>query len=124
MTELETLCERYEITIRCDFLGTRKEGDWECRHFLVTLGRGPTAFETPFSQGMAHTQNPTAADVLNCLVSDADCGDRSFEEFCSDLGYSEDSRKAFAAWEQCRTCAPRVRALLGDHFEEFLRAEH
>jgi hypothetical protein len=50
----------------------------------------------PFSQGPAISRKPEAADVLDCLASDAAEFEnaRSFEEWASEYGYDEDSRKA------------------------------
>jgi hypothetical protein len=47
---------------------------------------------------------PKPDDVLYCLVMDAQCAysARTFEEFCSDLGYSNDSIKALKAYESCK----------------------
>ncbi|HTJ52562.1 MAG TPA: hypothetical protein VL443_24045 [Cyclobacteriaceae bacterium] len=43
-------------------------------------------------------QKPTAYDVLCCIVK-SDPG--NFEEFCSEYGYDEDSRKAYSTWQLC-----------------------
>lgn len=48
--------------------------EWErsASHWVVTLKReGAEPFPVPFSQGSAHTEPPTADDVLDCLASDA-----------------------------------------------------
>jgi len=42
-----------------------------------------------YSQGSAHTENPTLADVLDCLASDVSGIDgQSFEAWASDYGYT------------------------------------
>lgn len=41
---------------------------------------------------------PTVYDVLSCLTK-YDCG--TFECFCNEFGYSDDSRKAFALYQGC-----------------------
>lgn len=48
---------------------------------------------------------PDFDSVLWCLVSDAQCAyyARTFEEFCADLGYSDDSIKALKAYEESKT---------------------
>lgn len=45
---------------------------------------------------------PKLDDLLYSLVLDADACDNSFEEWCSNLGYDSDSRKAFATYEACK----------------------
>lgn len=48
---------------------------------------------------------PKPDDILYCLVSDAQCAyyARTFEEFCADLGYNDDSIKALKAYEESKT---------------------
>ena len=47
---------------------------------------------------------PTLTDVMYALVSDAQCvcGGQSFDDFCSDLGYDNDSREAESIFLACR----------------------
>lgn len=52
-----------------------------------------------FGQSIADTESgvePEAYDLLSCLTKS---GPGSFPEFCSEFGYDEDSRNAYAAWE-------------------------
>lgn len=48
--------------------------------------------------------NPTLADVVGCIVLDAQCvaDGRCFEDFASEFGYDEDSRRAEKAYNGCR----------------------
>ena len=56
-----------------------------------------------FSRGYGHNgQEPTADDVLYCLVSDSDCMDYDFEEWAENLGYDPDSRKAEKTFKVCK----------------------
>lgn len=67
---------------------------------------------------------PDVADVLYCLCSDACCGESSFDDFCSELGYDNDSRKAEKVWNTCRDMCIKMRVLLGAEFDDFANAEH
>lgn len=67
---------------------------------------------------------PTAEGVLSCLISDASLAGEGFEDFCSNCGYDEDSRKALATFQQCERQTKRLRRLLGDDFEKFMEAEN
>lgn len=58
------------------------------------FGPGKDAYTTP--------KPPEVRDVLNSLSLDCSIGDQSFDDFCADLGYDTDSRKAYASWEACR----------------------
>lgn len=70
------------------------------RHWNVSLlrvGMGPAhTMVVPFSQGPAHTEPPTAEDVLDCLASDAIGWNNAegFEDWCGECGYDADSRRA------------------------------
>ena len=46
-----------------------------------------------YSQGYGIQGEPTLEAVLDCLKSDSTCGE-TFQEFCDNLGYDNDSRKA------------------------------
>lgn len=65
---------------------------------------------------------PVAADVLSCLLSDAQSGSESFEEFCGNYGYDTDSRKAHATWTTCKDHAIAVHKLLGRSYDRFVKA--
>ena len=85
--------------------------EWrDARHFLVTLKVGRRSMRLHFSQGSGHTAEPTAADVLDCLASDASSVNsaRDFEDWASDLGYDVDSRKAHATFEACQKQAEQL----------------
>lgn len=93
------------------------------QHYLVTLRAGRFSMRVPFSQGSAHTTPPTAADVLDCLASDAAGFEnaRSFEEWASEYGYDTDSRKAEKTYKIVAKQAAKLRAMLGqDNYETLL----
>ncbi|MGA9884441.1 MAG: hypothetical protein WBQ34_12045 [Candidatus Acidiferrales bacterium] len=78
---------------------------------------------TYFSMGYGHNgKAPTAADVLDCLASDAASIDnaRSFEDWASDFGYDADSRKAEKLFKTCEHAAKRLRSFMGDEYESLL----
>lgn len=77
----------------------------------------------PFSQGSAHKLEPTAADVLDCLASDAASIEnaKGFEDWASDFGYDIDSRKAEKIYAACKRNAEDLAAYLGDEaYQELL----
>ncbi len=65
---------------------------------------------------------PKKEDVFHSLVMDAQAGEETFEDFCANFGYDEDSRKAFKVWETCRDQGKEFRKLVGDLFEEIEEA--
>ena len=71
--------------------------DGTCKHgerYLITFKRPSKSFSLSFWNSvndMQEGKKPTAYDVLACIQKN-DVG--TFEDFCGDFGYSEDSIKA------------------------------
>ena len=90
------------------------------RHWSVKFekygrgGKNPVLI-TPFSQGSAHKRQPTAAEVLDCLASDAAGIEnaRCFEDWAADYGYDMDSRKAEKTYQTCVKQVEELKAFLG-----------
>ena len=77
---------------------------------IAKEGRAAVSFDYWGSKNdMDKGNEPTAYDVLACLSGDIYCAE-TFGEFCSDYGYDEDSRKAFATWERCAEFGRELRA--------------
>ncbi len=126
MSALDRLCEEKKLRAEVTYgLEPAPEGfapgssSWR-----VTLRYRRRRLTVPFYTGPAIEREPSAADVLSCIISDARAGEQDFEDFCSEFGYDNDSRKAERTWKSCASMAPKVRQLLGEDFEEFERAEH
>lgn len=68
-------------------------------------------------------RRPTLDGVIEALVLDADCwtGAVDFEDFCSSMGYSDDSRKAEAIYNACGETSKRLAAMLGEEGLKLLR---
>lgn len=100
------------LSLTCRRIDARPGGDdsdWarDARHFRCVLSRGVRVplyrggavtgrrrMIVYFSQGSAHTMDPTIADILGCFQSDFQGADQTFAEWARDLGYDPDSRKA------------------------------
>lgn len=61
---------------------------------------------------------PTENDVYHCLFLDADCGSMSFNDFCSDFGYNNDSLKALDTYRACMENADKLKKALGNKYHE------
>lgn len=130
-SDLEILCRKHRISARATYGNSAAcPDDWSPppTPWTVRLTRrdGSTrrTLTVPFWTGPASTKEPSAADVLSCLISDATFGEQSFENFCHELGYDTDSRRAEVTYNQCRRLAPKVRRFLGDLFDDFASAQH
>lgn len=75
--------------------------------YLDTVFKGMKTVKT-------YVKKPSAASVLYCLLSDASLGAELFADFCADMGYDEDSRKALAIYEACQKTAAELRMFTGD----------
>jgi len=51
---------------------------------------------------MSKASKPDLADLVSCLVIDSQASDQSFADWCSDLGYDTDSRKALDTYLACQ----------------------
>lgn len=123
---LADLCEKVHIKVSW---GASKSWDlmdeWQrqANGFRCTLRYQGRQYTFDFWQGVGIEREPTAYSILCCLLSDARCSEYKFVEFCAELGYDEDSRKAYRSWKECRKIYSNLLRLLGDDFETFLYAE-
>ena len=92
-------------------------------HWRVTFRMGRKRMTTPFSQGPAIQKEPTAADVFNCLLSDASYGDQSFDDFCGDMGYDTDSRNAERIHKNVTRMTRKLRQFLGGAYDAALACD-
>lgn len=90
--------------------------------YRVTLHYDGGAMTVPFGMGSALTEEPTAADVLNCLASDASGYEnaRTFEEWASEYGYDPDSRSAERTYNLVAEQTAHLRTFLGDQYDAYL----
>jgi hypothetical protein len=51
-------------------------------------------------------------DILYCLILDADCGTYSFDDFCSEFGYDDDSIKATEIYKACQKNGKKVKKFI------------
>src|SRR5574343_873661 len=100
-------------------MGDMPQGSTHWRVTLRYMGRRMTV---PFSMGPAHSGEPGASDVLECLCMDATCPD-NFEDFCAELGYDPDSRKAERTHRAILRQTAGLRRLLGADFDSIVYSD-
>jgi hypothetical protein len=125
---------KHSLAFRCERVEERPDGlmgdKYITRHFRVEFRtlRTDFALVTFFSQGSAHTEDPTAAEVLECLASDArsvvDCTD--VLDFAYEMGYASDDmwhdvvEKLRATYNGCRETLEGLDRLLGEEARDEL----
>ena len=92
-------------------------------HYRVRLNFQRRQMTLFFSHGPAICADPTAADVLECLLSDLSGADDSFEDWASEFGYDPDSRKAEKIYRTIKSQAVKTRNLLGDTLAKYYEAD-
>jgi hypothetical protein len=133
MSTLADLSLSVKITCR---VGARapleQQQDWQkeisgrrnTEGYSCTLTYKKRRMTVDFWQGSAHRDEPTAKDVLECLLSDASVEDyNGFEDWASDMGFDEDSRKAEKIYRDVLTQTEKLKKLLGDDYDDFMSAE-
>jgi hypothetical protein len=117
---LPELCESSGVKLAFQFVRYEPKStanDWEHNAWKVTLTYQGRRLTTTYNTGMAHKE-PEVAGVVSSLILDAKV-EGTFEEFCRELGYDPDSRKAEKIYRACARIAPKVRKLFGADFEVF-----
>lgn len=82
-------------------------------HWTVTIKGNNKRMSVAYSMGSGHKgKEPDLEGVLECLASDVSCSQDTFSEFCSNLGYDEDSRKAEKIYLACKAIKGKLAKVL------------
>lgn len=127
---LDEFIERHGLTMDAEYADTNPNMTGMppgSMHWLCTIRRGGETMAVPFSQGPAHTEPPTAADVLNCLASDASSIENAPDwlDWAEEMGFGDEGasgmRKARDTYQAIERQSADLRELLGgDAFEVLL----
>lgn len=116
----EEFLAKHGIRMRIS-LSDSKPAPWEIagHHYRVTLSAGVRSFDNSPRRlvfdfwGSAHDaetgEDPSIHSVLHCVASDIHTPE-TFEEFCSDYGDDQDSRKALQTFNRANRFARRLRS--------------
>lgn len=81
----------------------------------------------PFWDSLAHLEKPFRRpqpyDVLACISGEVYVPE-NFEEWCSETGCEEDSRRDYATWERCRALNQELKAFFTPEALEDLKEIH
>lgn len=126
MDSLKALCGKVGIIVRGgSSTPYKKMDDWQknSNSYRVTLIYQGRRFTLDYWQGIGIKDEPTAEGVMGCLLSDASCFQDSFEDFCCNCGYDQDSRKAERIYNKCVKQTEKLKKLLGSDYDRFFVAE-
>ena len=126
-----SLLENVEFTAHYEGETTFPNSGHACdRWYLVMSKRTNPAPNIVFTYhtGLGHRKNgkvqrPKLESVLECLLADAGYANELFKDFCSDLGYDPDSRKALKTYLACQETEIKLRSLFGYGYQDQLREE-
>lgn len=125
---------------------TKRDDNWDCFAWRVSISNGKgKEFSTDFYCGMGHVvkvkggmgrgvfyddkkrayfapKPPTVEDVMHSLTLDMQAIEQSFYDWCMELGYEEDSRKALATYDQCCNIGRDLRGMFSRQELDAMRA--
>jgi hypothetical protein len=120
-SELETFLNNagYKLKLKKD-VSTVENGVAFFNYRAKIIAPNGVKIKTPYSQGSGIKETPKIDSIVHCLVLDAGCYECSetFEGFCAEFGYDEDSRKAKKTYKACKKTAERLPDLFGEDYEQ------
>lgn len=140
---VDAYLEAEKINYSVRYVGeTARDNDWQCDAWRVSFAAGKSRFETDYFTGLGHRKvpgnrplkknweigyvapkpvSPCAADVLNSLILDSSAADMSFNDWCDDYGFDNDSISAFNTYQLCCKAAHDLRQVFSRAQIETLR---
>lgn len=111
------------LPVKITYAGTGRTDGWEHDRWTVEFKDKQGYWTTEYKTGLGLRKKmkfgaadrpvmPTVADVMYSLLSDSDCSNSNFVDFCADLGYSDDSIKALNIYKACCETAVALRKYL------------
>lgn len=133
---IQELAKKVEIQATEGTVEAFGHDDWRSKGFAwtVRLSYSGRTMTVPFYMGAAHVTKggrwpgkpvpPTAADVLDCLMSDASFAINCSDEFdmADELGGAV-TRESRETWRKIVQQTNAVRSMLGSDFDRFYNAE-
>ena len=126
---MKTNYKNFAITSNFD---GNKKADWgekveieNWNHHTITVKNTETGKRTSFDfwGSLVNPEIETEKELLfafYCFVSDGLVGKESFDEFCSEMGYDEDSRRAEKIYKDCQKSYNKFARLFDGDIYDFI----
>lgn len=106
-----------DIKMSYKFIGLTIPKGWthNANTYKVTLKYNGKQLTIDYHMGVALDESSlTIENVLNNLLSDAQCTSYNFSEFCNEFGYDDDSIKALKIYKACKSISKKLSKLFDD----------
>ena len=95
--------------------------------YRLTISNGSEQFTSTFTDSLYNTYNNTKSsnfEMLYCIVVDAQCYEqsRTFEDFCDNVCYDLEDKRARKCYEGCRRTYENIERLFGYEGYEIINA--
>jgi hypothetical protein len=110
-----------EISFENEYVGRiTKDNNWHADQWDCVIEYNGSRFSFPFYMGIGlNGKDPEKIDVLDSLLNDAKAGEMSFDEFCSEFGYDNDSIKHLKIHKECQKITDNIYNLFSENeFDE------
>ncbi len=112
-----TIPDTIKVTALSKWLepATKENGNHPQIKFVVEIVNGDKRMTTPYSGGILAfvSDQDSACGVLHSLLMDMDAGAESFQDFCDNFGYDNDSIKALNTYHDCQKLGTEFRRVMG-----------
>lgn len=113
---MQEFVKKHNIKMEAQFTGERTDGiKWDnAYHYRCIFDN---EFVIEYSMGYAHTDEPIAKDVLDCLASDAasiENANGEFNDWCAEYGYDNDSISVLKVFRACKKQSRQLKEYLGE----------
>ena len=148
--DVDAILIENKIVYNVRYLGKFLTDNLECDKWNVTFTAGAgTKQEFEYCTGLGHRQcvktrpfgwvnysavqrktwvkenmlpvTPFAGAVLYCLLSDMSCANDTFVEWCDNMGYDTDSRKALQTYLACQENGAKLRKVFNNNLLKLLK---
>ena len=120
---LKQFIKNNDIKMTVKRIDERKDIKWNnANHFKCTLKNGSKSISINFSQGYGIKNDPELELVLDALRTDF-ISSGSFQDFCDNFGYDQDSIEASKIYKTCLKNTEKVKKLFNGSLNNFLNCE-